>query len=89
MELGWTVTQHSLPSARVSGSPRTLEMVTTLPISERAAVTPSATVTGGLMSARSWSIHQRQAVISPASGLLWMRRLPRSTNLKCFTALVT
>ena len=27
--------------------------------------------------------------ISPASGLLWMRLLPRCTNLKCLTALVT
>ena len=36
-------------------------MVTILPRSERAAVAPSATVTGGLISARSWSIHQRQA----------------------------
>ena len=59
-ELGWTVTQHSLPSARASASPRTLEMVTTLPISERAAVAPSATVTGGRISARSCSIHQLQ-----------------------------
>ena len=39
-------------------------------ISERAAVTPSATVTGGRMSSRSCSSHQRQAVISPVSGLL-------------------
>ncbi len=89
MELGWTVTQHSLPSTSVSGSPRALAMVTTFPTSERAAVAPSATVTGGLISARSWSIHQWQAVISPASGLLWIRRLPRWMNLKCLTALVT
>ena len=32
---------------------------------------------------------KRQAWISGASGVLWMRRLPRGSNLKCFTALVT
>jgi len=51
--LGCVVTQHSLPSASCSGAPRTLVMVTTLPSSERAAVAPSATVTGGRISARS------------------------------------
>ena len=30
-----------------------------------------------------------QAAISADDGFLWIRRLPRSTNLKCFTALVT
>jgi hypothetical protein len=49
-------------------------MVTTLPTSERAAVAPSATVTGGRISSRSCSIHHLQAVISAASGLLWIRR---------------
>ena len=48
-----------------------------------------ATVTGGRISSRSCSIHQRQASISPAPGLEWMRFLPRATNLKCLTALVT
>ena len=88
-KLGWTVTQHSPPSASFSGSPRTLPMVTALPISDRAAVAPRATVTGGRISSRSCSIHQRHASISPASGLLWMRFLPFCTNLKCLTALVT
>ena len=54
-----------------------------------AAVAPSATTTSGLISFSSWSIHQRQALTSPAFGLEWMRRLPRGSNLKCFTALVT
>ena len=53
------------------------------------AVAPSATVSGGLISARSCSCHQRHASISPASGLLWIRRLPRCSNLKCLTAFVT
>ena len=53
-KLGWTVTQHSPPSASFSGSPRTLPMVTALPNSDRAAVAPSATVTGGRISSRSW-----------------------------------
>jgi hypothetical protein len=68
--LGWIVTQHSPPSASVSGWPRVPLMVTTLPIRDRAALAPSATVTGGLMRSRSWSIHQRQAWISPPLGLL-------------------
>jgi hypothetical protein len=81
--------QRTRLAPSVSGASRTLLIVTTLPTSERAAVAPSATVSGGLINSRSCSSHQRQAVISPASGLLWMRLLPRWTNLKCLTALVT
>jgi len=76
-KLGCTVTQHSPPSASVSGASRARLMVTVLPVGERAAVAPSATVTGGRIRLRSWSIHQRHASISPASGLSWMRRLPQ------------
>ena len=54
-----------------------------------AARAEAVAVTGGRISSRSWLIHQRQASISPAFGLLWMRFLPRATNLKCLTALVT
>ena len=58
------------------------QMVTGLPTSERAAVAPSATVTGGRISSRSCSIHQRHASISPAPGLLWMRFFPRWHELE-------
>jgi hypothetical protein len=40
------------------------------------------------MFASSASNHGRQAKTSPSLGFLWMRRLPRSSNLKCLTALV-
>jgi len=48
-----------------------------------------ATVTAGRIKPRSCSCHQRQASISAMSGFEWIRLLPRSTNLKCLTALVT
>ena len=72
------------------GAPRILPIVIALPNRLRAAVAPSATVSGGRISSRSCSIHQRQALdlaLRRASG--GCRRLPRSTNLKCLTALVT
>jgi hypothetical protein len=64
-------------------------IVTILPSICRAAVAPSATVIAGFTSSRSCSYHQRHAWISPASGFEWIRRLPRGSNLKCLTALVT
>ena len=82
MELGCTVTQHLAAVERQSARRGPSTIVTTLPISERAAVAPRATVTGGRISSRSCSIHQRHASISPASGLLWMRRLPRCDELE-------
>ena len=72
-----------------SAAPRFLPIAIGLPNRLLAAVAPSATVTSGRISSRSCSIHQRQASISPAPGLLWIRFLPRGTNLKCLTALVT
>lgn len=50
---------------------------------------PSATTSPGRMNRSSRSSQNRQALISPAFGFSWMRRLPRRLNLKCFTALVT
>ena len=43
----------------------------------------------GQAEARSCSSQKWQARISPESGLPWIRRFPRRTNLKCLTALVT
>ena len=43
----------------------------------------------GLTKSTRASSQKRQALISPAFGFWWMRRLPRGSNLKCFTALVT
>ena len=77
------------PSSRSTTSPRILVIGTALPSSDCAAVAPSATTRSGLISASSLSSHQRQAWISPAFGFEWMRRLPRGSNLKCLTALVT
>src|SRR5687768_18125226 len=54
-----------------------------------AAVAPRHTTTAGLMERSSASSHGRHAFTSDARGFLWMRRLPRGSHLKCFTALVT
>lgn len=59
------------------------------PMSDRAAVAPSATKACGLTIAISSSSQKWQAAASRWVGVLWMRRLPRSSNLKCFTALET
>ena len=63
-------------------------MVTARPSTARAAVPPIATTSFGRNRTSSTSSQKRQAWISGASGVLWMRRLPRGSNLKCFTALV-
>src|SRR5438477_346838 len=59
------------------------------PSNARAAVAPRHTSVSGLMTASSASTQARQAAISESRGVWWIRRLPRMTNLKCFTALVT
>jgi hypothetical protein len=41
------------------------------------------------MRANSASSQGLHATVSLTDGFLWIRRLPRSSNLKCFTALVT
>ena len=64
-------------------------MATARPSTARAAVAPIMTVSAGLMVARSRSSQKRQALISLMPGFSWMRRLPRGTNLKCLTELVT
>ena len=43
----------------------------------------------GLTALSSSVSHGRHALISPALGRLWMRRLPSRSNLKCLTAFVT
>jgi hypothetical protein len=42
----------------------------------------------GLTAAISASSQGKQASIPTAPGLLWMRRDPRGTHLKCLTTLV-
>jgi hypothetical protein len=54
-----------------------------------AAVAPIATTRSGLIAASSRSYHCRHALISGVFGFWCRRILPRGTNLKCFTALVT
>ena len=73
----------------VRGRPRLAAMGVGCPRRLRAAVAPMPRIAAGLTSARSISSHQRQASISPASGRLCSRRLPRHSYLKCLTALVT
>jgi hypothetical protein len=86
---GWIVTVTHSPSSVVRISPRSFEIVTARPSRLRAAVAPSATTSFGLMRRRSVSCHHLQRSISYWFGRLWMRRLPRCSNLKCLTAFVT
>ena len=58
-------------------------------MSDRAAVAPSATIAFGCTMSISLSSQCRQAAASRWAGVLWMRRLPRSSYLKCLTAFVT
>src|SRR5579859_3977687 len=86
---GCTVTNSLVPSVSASGLPRTLAMVSVLPVRLRAAVTPSAITAEGFISLRSSSSQILQRSISSLFGRLCSRRLPRISCLKCLTALVT
>ena len=81
--------QHPQAVGALSHWPRSASPPPARPSSERAAVAPSATSACGCTSAISLSSQCRQASASRCAGVLWMRRLPRSSNLKCLTALVT
>lgn len=70
-------------------SPRCMVTRKSRPSRDWAAVAPRQTITLGRMAAISASSQGRQAAISVAFGFLWMRRLPRGSHLKCFTAFVT
>ena len=69
--------------------PRCAVSLNRVPRSDCAAVAPRQTMTAGRTASISASSHGRQARISDARGFLWMRRLPRGSQLKCLTALVT
>ena len=86
---GWMVTTTA--GAHVvsfSTCPRACMMRTSGPSSDCAAVDPMQTTQAGLMARSSASIHGRHARISEMRGFLWMRRFPRSSKEKCFTAFV-
>src|SRR5262249_27275415 len=59
------------------------------PRSAWAAVAPRHTTTRGFTSAISRSSQGLHAAISRPLGFLWMRHLPRCSQLKCFTTFVT
>ena len=59
------------------------------PSSALAAVAPNVATTAGRTSRSSASSHGRQARTCATAGVLWMRREPRRSNRKCFTAFVT
>jgi hypothetical protein len=82
------VTNTGRPSARsCSHAPRSACTATGRPSKARAAVAPSATNARGRTSEISLSSQCAQASASRCPAVLWMRRLPRSSYLKCFTAL--
>src|SRR5579885_2162106 len=86
---GWTVASTTGASFDSTGRPRSTLTRKLGPSRVRAAVAPRQTSTLGRTSAISASTQGRQARISMAFGLEWMRFLPRGSHLKCFTALVT
>ena len=59
------------------------------PSSALAAVAPSSTSTRGSTTRSSSDSHGLHASTSNRFGVWWMRRPPRSSNLKCLTTLVT
>jgi hypothetical protein len=71
--------------------PRFLITLKVRPSRAFAAVAPRQTTTRGPTMASSASSHGRQARISAAFGVLWIRRLAFASfaHLKCFTAFVT
>ena len=71
-----------------SSSPRCFVRRNEEPSRAFEAVAPSSTSASGFTSLSSSSSHGLQASISNRLGVWWMRRLPRSSNLKCFTTLV-
>ena len=71
-----------------SSSPRCFVTRKLGPSSALAAVAPSTTTISGRSRANSATSQGRQAVTCTRSGVWWMRRLPRSSNRKCFTAFV-
>ena len=75
--------------AGLNTRPRCMVTRKSRPSSDWSAVAPRQTITLGRMAAISASSQGRQAMISTAFGFLWMRRLPRGSHLKCFTAFVT
>ena len=70
------------------GCPRSRLTLKPAPSKPFAAVAPSSTSTSGLTTRSSSSSHGRHAWISKRLGVLCSRRLPRSSNLKCFTTFV-
>src|ERR671931_684328 len=86
---GWSVANTYGASALSTNAPRCLDTLKSLPITALAAVEPRHTMTCGFTAATSPCSHWWQASISRCAGVLWRRRLPRSSHLKCFTAFVT
>ena len=89
MDDGWTVAITFGASGDGTTSPRRWLTRKAAPSRLCAAVAPRQTMTSGFTTAISASSHGRQARISCAFGLAWMRRLPRGSHLKCLTTFVT
>ena len=70
------------------GPPRTSRRRKPEPSSALPAVAPRITSTCGATTASSSRSHGRHASTSSFFGVWWMRRLPRSSNLKCLTTFV-
>lgn len=78
-----------VPSGRVCHTPRWRIKPNLVPRMLRAAIAPRQTTIFGRMRSSSASSQSRQARCSAGLGLRCRRDLPRRSNLKCLTALVT
>jgi hypothetical protein len=76
------------PLSWANGLPRTCTIGGEAPLTARSAVAPSATMTRGVSALISAVSQTLQASIWRSCGRLCSRRLPRGSQLKCFTALV-
>ena len=88
---GWTVANTAGAHSDSIAVPRDFMTLNVRPSSAFAAVAPRQMMTSGSSNAISVCNHGKQARISPAFGVLWMRRFVRASraHLKCFTAFVT
>ena len=88
MEEGWIVAHTIGARSESSSSPRCWVTRKDAPNTAFAAVAPRNTSASGATTRSSSSSQGLHASISKRFGVWWMRRRPRSSNLKCLTTLV-
>jgi uracil-DNA glycosylase len=76
------------PPGNRDPEPDEIESCTPWLVEKISVIQPRVLVTLGNFASSSASSHGRHASCSARSGLRWIRRLPRGSNLKCFTTFV-